>query len=148
MANVTVTRNYWVDWICAFDRYPTQKEIAKHKKWLIDYIKKYLSTGKTRAIQEFERWDIKQNQWVPINPLGSKAIRGLDPEDGAFIKWAMNTPSSYWEKILKIEWEQLGPRPMVFAFRAYFEDDDRRYTETRSTLNPPTPPPPPGSNPP
>ena len=147
MAKMTVTRNYWVDWICAFDKYPTQKEIGIHKKFVRDYIAIYLSGfGKTRAIPEIELWDRKQIKWNRLAATRSATSKKLDVDDQLFIKQAMKIPSSYWNKILKVEWEQLGSKPMLFAFRAYFEDNNRRYTETRSSMTPPQPPPPPGSS--
>src|SRR4030095_15581718 len=122
MARMTVTRNFWVDWICAFDRYPTQNEIDVQKKFLLDYVDVYLSDQENiKAPEGLLRWDKPQMRWLPHN---AKSPVKLSSEEQSSIAFSKKIPKGYWRKILKVEWEQVCSKPFIFAFRLYFEDNN------------------------
>lgn len=143
MAKMIITRGYWVDWICVFDKQPNIKEIRAEQARIVKYLQNYLTRvmSKTKDPnvpcvfdEEILEWDAKKLDW---GPLKSKI-----KDSGAVMKGK----EINWLKALKWEWDQISSRPLVFNFKAYFEDKGLRFTaDTKGSMTPPPPPPPPGS---
>lgn len=163
MAKMYTTRGYWVDWICVFDQQPSASEIKRKEKFLLDYIKNYLSKqAQKKGANDFEIWDNARLEWIPISESliqqilgkkgGGKTIKGtsgfpdIEPEQQEKIIDHIKKGPINWIKILKWEMTQVCSRQMIFNFKAYFEDDALRYTaDTKGSMTPPPPPPPAGN---
>lgn len=140
MATMNTTRSYWVDWICTFDKQPTASDIKKKhtqmKKYIVGYLndlpKQSIKNTKNNSApldEKWEEWDTAILKWVPSD----SAPKGLKD-------------SNYWIQTLKIEWDQINSKPLVYNCKAYFEDKSWRYTgERKGSMTPPKPPDPPGS---
>jgi hypothetical protein len=144
MAKMTTKRCYWVDWICTFDVTPTPATLKKNKAGLELYLITYLKTLSTKSNKKskaiFEtvfdekplEWDQFKRTW---GPLRSKSI-----PSGTMLGTKIN-----WISALKWEWDQLNMDPLVFNFKAYFQNKGIRFTDIRGSMTPPPPPPPPGN---
>lgn len=141
MATMNTTRSYWVDWICTFDKQPSASDIkkkhAKMEKYIVGYLndltKKSLkdTKGSSATLDEkWEAWDSVKLRWRPS--VSAQKTPGI-------------TDSKYWIQMLKIEWDQINSKPLVYNCKAYFENKYRRYTgEQKGSMTPPKPPDPPG----
>ena len=141
MSIMNTTRSYWVDWICTFDNQPKAWDIkkihAQMKKYIIDYLndlpKISLKNTKNKSApldEKWEEWNTAELKWLPCEKKKKKT--GGD--------------SNYWIQTLKIEWDQISFKPLIYNCKAYFEDKNKRYTgEQKGSMTPPKPPDPPGS---
>ena len=73
---MNTTRSYWVDWICTFDKKPSESDIKKKhvkmEKYIVGYLndlpKKTLENTKgnsTTLDEKWEAWDPVKLRWRP-----------------------------------------------------------------------------------
>ena len=148
-------RCYWVDWICVFNQKPSAKDLGSFMKKMKLYLENYLKGLRSKATkgiggvnttvfaEEVKLWNRSKLTWeTPSTPEAIKKTRDILTKREQIGK-------NKWIDMLKWEWDQLSSeQELVFNFKAYFENNSKRYTlETKGTMTPPPPPPPPGAVP-